>query len=127
MADLTQEDLQAISDLTCEQLQVKVRPHIHYRRLRSGGRASYRTGYASVPRWAADWGEVYLVYYTLHEVAHHIHRETGWNWSKVHSSEYKAIEDKVLALWGLKIERMKAYPKHIYHNGQLAFTNPRHR
>lgn len=88
-----------------------------------GGRTGWRTRgrqtlfYITLPKWLENHDESYAIYYCIHEACHVVdHLKYGYNGP--HSEMFKEIEDEALALWGLKIERAKAYPKELYANGQ---------
>ena len=106
---ITRDDLQAIVDATLEHFfpHESSRPQITVR-LRDihGGRFSRKTGRFSVPAWAANRGEAYLIYYTLHELAH--------LWANSHNGIFRERENALLALWGVRIERKRVYAKRAW-------------
>ena len=104
---MDRKDYQAIVDLTSEALGISSIP-IRIKNV-GGGRAN--KNYITLPKWLDKYDEQYQIYYTVHETCH-------YGFGRNHFSLFKMGEDKALALWGIKIERKKAYPKALYANGQ---------
>ena len=100
---MTEADIQAIADLTAKFLGIPFRPIGKIRDVRRGT-AWRKARWFSIPRWVLDHGEDYATYYVIHEVCHfangYIH----------HGPEFREVEDRALAYWGLKIHRKKVYP-----------------
>ena len=80
------------------------------------GMARPRRGYFTVPTWAWKYGEHYVMYYTIHELTHFS------NGGMRHGDVFKQIEDTLLALFDLEIERKKVYPKCIRHKKVVVYT-----
>lgn len=106
---MEREDLQAVVDLTAEEfggesIPVKIKPTL-------SGRANEQ--YITLPRWIRRYAEAYQIYYAVHEICHYLVGYEKW-----HNIEFKKMEDKALAVWGIKIKRAKVYPKAMTMNGQ---------
>ena len=88
------------------------------------GRASWITNQFSVPRWALGKGREYAIYYTIHEFAHIVHHLKYWtsDFSGGHGKTFKRIENRLLKLFDLKIDRAKTFPKAIYAGGEKVYT-----
>lgn len=73
-------------------------------------------------RKALKMNYYFNIYYAIHEACHLIaERELQ---CRNHAIEFEMVEDTALAIWGLRIERFKAYPKKIFFNGKLVWTDP---
>jgi hypothetical protein len=77
------------------------------------GHALWKSKRISIPAWAFKYGDTYVMYYTLHELTHYVNGKLSG-----HGELFKKMEDKILLMWNITIERAKAYPKRIYFNGQ---------
>lgn len=105
---LGREDYQAIVDLTSEALGI---PSILVRIKKVyAGRAN--KNYIALPKFLDKYDEQYQIYYAVHEACHYVNKGMG------HKPPFKEIEDRILALWNIKIKRAKAYPKALYANGK---------
>jgi len=78
------------------------------------GRANLIKQQFTVPQFALKRGETYLHYYVIHEFTHCI----GYRY---HDSVFKAHERQLLALFGIKIDYARAYPKALYANGEQVY------
>ena len=108
-------ELQDIADyITSNEQILRVLPYkikINIKNIHNG-RACYKTGYISIPRWAMREGIEYAYYYTIHEVCHCI-TMSG------HDSRFKRYEQKWLKEFGLTPIYKKAYTKALISaNGQ---------
>lgn len=116
---MTLQDYQTVSELTAEHFGVFKKVEIKVKDIRGGGRAHIYysdKSYITLPKWLERYDDNYAIYYSVHEICHIIAFVKGRNDN--HGEMFKEIEDEALALWGLKIERAKAYPKELYANGQ---------
>lgn len=112
---MTEADLQAVADLTIEAFPgASVKPHIHLKKAR-GGWCSYVTQNITIPEWTQACGESYIIYYVVHEVCHLL------DFKDRHGAQFQRIEDKALKLWGIRIDRLRVYPKRLYLNGQKVY------
>jgi len=100
---MTLADIQAIADLTAKFLGLPFRPTARIKDT-SRGYAWTRKGWFSIPTFALSRGEDYVIYYTVHEVCHFYGGHLD------HGPQFKRIEDRALAYWGLYIKRKKVYP-----------------
>ena len=109
---MDRKDYQTIADLTSEALKI---PCIQVRiKNVLGGRAN--KNYITLPKWLEKYDEEYQTYYVVHEVCHYLrHTIKGM---RGHNAIFQKYEDEALELWGIKIERAKAYPKALYANGK---------
>jgi len=105
---MNREDYQTIVDLTSEALGILSIP-VRIKNVRAG-RAN--KNYITLPKWLDHYDEQYQIYYAVHETCHYGYYPKG------HNLSFKTSEDKALALWDIKIERHKAYPKALYANGK---------
>ena len=103
---MTLADIQAIADLTAKFLGLPNRPQAHIKATRRG-RAHVYTNWFSIPTFALERGDNYIIYYTVHEVCHF------FNGGIRHGELFKAVEDRALAHWGLYLKRKKVYQKEI--------------
>jgi hypothetical protein len=119
----TEKDLQTVIDLTVEHFKewFPVRPTLYLKELKRNGRANWKTSKISVPLWAVKIGEHYAMYYALHELTHYYN-----GFLSGHGPLFQSIEDKLLSLWSMSIERAKAYPKRLYANGEEKPTLKKH-
>jgi len=108
---MTIQDYRTIIDLTAEHFRIDLSNIVLKIKVRSCGSAG--RSYITLPQWLEEYDENYRIYYAVHEACHHI---TGLGCG--HSWMFRKVEDEALALWGLEIERKKAYPKELYANGQ---------
>jgi len=107
--------LQNIVNTTAKILRIKTKL-VRMKKI-NGGRAN--KSYISIPLWVKDYDTAYQIYYAVHEICHY---KKGCN---KHNILFKEIEDKMLALWNIEIERKKAYPKYIYYKGQFVENIPK--
>jgi hypothetical protein len=108
---MTSQDYRTIIDLTAKHFKIDLSNVALRIKKVAGGRAGHN--YITLPQWLEEYDENYRIYYAVHEVCHHIVGIERW-----HDQVFREVEDKALALWGLKIIRSKAYPKELYANGQ---------
>ncbi len=102
------KDYQVIVDLTSKALKI---PSIKVRiKNVNGGRAN--KNYITLPKWLDNYDAYYQIYYTVHETCHYVEKR------RKHNLLFKECEDRMLALWGIRIIRKKAYPKALYANGK---------
>lgn len=125
---MTLQDYQPIVDRVLnhfnvhpDSLKVKVKD------VKMGGRTGwrYRGGrtlcYMTLPKWLEGYDKQYAIYYAVHETCHIVNYFKGKH-NGIHCENFKRIEDEALALWGIRIVRMKAYPKELYANGQQVYN-----
>jgi len=112
MKKLREKDLQAVADLTTEVLgghPVKV----ELKDIKAGY-FIHKKNLAVVPEWIFEDGDVWVIYYIVHEVCHQ------WSNPKekgMHSQLFKKKEEEGLKAWNIEMERMRVYPKKLYMNG----------
>ena len=102
-----QKEMQAVVDLCLEDwgmstFPVKVKD-VH------GGRCNRKS--ITLPAWLLHYDEAYQIYYAVHEACHRI-RGRG------HGPDFKNVEDQLLAKFGIKIRRKKAYPRQLWLDGK---------
>ena len=114
-----QSNLQVIADDLVAQeprlqnLSVSIK--IHLKNIQRG-RAKYKTGYISIPLWAVDCGQAYLLYYLIHEICHFM-THNG------HSSQFQQDERHYLAKYGLIPVYKRVYVKKLLDfDGQTAYS-----
>ena len=79
-----------------------------------------KKGTVVIPSWARKKGKYYLIYYTIHEIAHVILDEGKKNIK--HNIEFKQLEDRLLKRYNLSIKRKKIYPYAIYYKKALVYN-----
>lgn len=90
---------------------------IHFKNIRRG-RAT-PLGYVSIPLWALTLGEVYFIYYILHELCHQIeYKKYGVS---SHDNNFKNIEKALLNRFNIKIEYKKVYPKRLIKGNKVVY------
>lgn len=111
---MTIEDLQSIVELTASQHKeiFPIVPQVIMKDTRRG-HALWKSGRISIPKWAWQYGEAYLMYYTIHELTHYVNGKLGG-----HGPFFKQMEDVLLKVWDISIKRAKCYPKAVYHKGK---------
>jgi predicted metal-dependent hydrolase len=98
---LTNEDLQAVADLTAEAIGIRKRPVIQIKAVHAG-RARTKTGLITIPKWSvSERPESYTIAYVVHEVCHF--RVRG------HGCDFRELEMEALAYWGMKPLYKRAY------------------
>ena len=112
------EDYQAIADLTMEALGF---PHIETRVKDIWGAGRFNPHYITLPKWIGERGETFETYYVIHEVCHYEAFTTGKPLDGWHNADFKRLETRALALWGITIDRLRVYPKKLYLNGVSAY------
>jgi hypothetical protein len=102
---------QAVVDLCLEEYDMPSFPVVVKRVQR--GRCNKKS--ITIPaRIATSHHEAYQIYYAVHEAVHKI-RGGG------HGTVFKKTEDELLAKFGIKIKRKKAYPGDIWYDGENIF------
>jgi predicted metal-dependent hydrolase len=100
---MTLNEIQAIANLTAKFLGLSAKPKAEITSNRRG-RAYTTKGRFSIPEWAFDHGEKFIIYYVVHEVCHF------YEGTLDHGPKFCQIEDHALRFWGLYIQRKKVYP-----------------
>lgn len=96
-------DLQAVADITAEEIGLSTRPKIEVKDTQCG-RARPKTNKITIPLWATKRIEEFVIYYTVHEVCH-------FKGGMKHTPRLKKLEQGVLKQWDIMITYAKAYPK----------------
>lgn len=81
------------------------------------GRAYFIEKAMILPVWLGEYDVAYQVYYAIHEFTHCM---IGYK----HDDTFKFVEDVLLELWGIKIVRMKVYPKKLFLDGKEILNIP---
>ena len=109
------KDFQVIVDLTIQVLGWSC--SIPTIRLKDVQRGTYSptTNNITLPSWLHNFPEVFQIYYCVHEACHR----------KVlnHRHEFKKLERRALAFWGIEIDYKKAYPKNLYVHGRKVYDD----
>ena len=81
----------------------------------------YRWRKVTIPTWSIATGRDHSLYYMLHELAHVVTIGHG------HDEEFRRVEDKLLAVYGITIVRRakSPYPKTISMNGEVIHEDVR--
>lgn len=113
---MDKKDYQAVIDLTREELGIKYPIEVKIKDV-YGGRAN--KNYITLPKWLDKYSQWYQIYYAIHETCHYL-PEGSIEGKKLrgHTELFKKDEDRILKLWGIDIERTKAYPKKLFVDGQ---------
>jgi predicted metal-dependent hydrolase len=101
---MTLNEIQAIANLTAKFLGLPIKPRAKIKDSKRGY-AHTTKGWFSIPKWAFDHGEKFVIYYVVHEVCHF------YKGTLYHGKKFCQIEDKALRFWGLYIQRKKVYPE----------------
>lgn len=97
-------EIQSIANLTAKFLGLSIRPKAEITS-NQRGRAYTTKGRFSIPEWAFEHGERFVIYYVVHEVCHFYGGEID------HGQLFCKVEDRALKFWGLYIQRKKVYPQ----------------
>lgn len=81
------------------------------------GRGYFYTKEIMLPSWLYECDPCYRIYYTIHELVHCL---IGY----AHDKTFKKIEDILLSLWDISIERKSVYPRRLYYNNKEVFNIP---
>lgn len=81
------------------------------------GRGYYDTKEVQLPAWLEECDPHYRIYYVVHELTHCL---LGYR----HDKPFKRVEDVLLGLWDIAIERKKVYPKRLFHDGKEVLNIP---
>lgn len=100
---MTLNEIQAIANLTAKFLGLAIKPRAEITSNKRG-RAYTTKGWFSIPKWAFDHGEKFVIYYVVHEVCHF------YGGTLDHGPTFCKVEDRALKFWGLYIQRKKVYP-----------------
>ena len=84
------------------------------------GHAYYGSGLLTVPKWATN-NQFEGTTYVIHEFSHFVNFYKGTDMD-THGKSFKRIENRLLKLFGLRIDRYRAYEKKIYYNEELVIT-----
>lgn len=117
-----------LSELGCQDVLIKLIRHEHLSRLKPkikltfwnkrGSCAGYYSHEIRMSRTQLKdnyWARLALV---VHEFVHVVvYQKNGSHGILPHGKEFRRIEDRLLKLFGLTIERKKCYAKAFYHNG----------
>jgi len=116
---MTNADLQAVSDLTAEQLHLNLNPKVEVHEVQKG-RVRPKTGKVTIPNWALSRGEPYVIAYVIHEVCHYKFMGHGQN--------FRTCEMSALKPWGLFPIYSRAYIKELRQgsvNGPTLYKRPK--
>jgi predicted metal-dependent hydrolase len=100
---MTLNEIQAIANITAKFLGLSNKPRAEITSNKRG-RAYTTKGWFSIPEWAFDHGEKFVIYYVVHEVCHF------YGGTLDHGKLFCQVEDRALKFWGLYIQRKKVYP-----------------
>ena len=122
---MTHEGAQAVADRTAKHFGIAPVP-VQVKNVRCG-RARYGTRKMTFPKWAlTDRGDAYATAYVVHEIAHFVVYARGRVFSDgAHGPYFRSMENEGLTLWGLTIQRSRAYAKAIYSNGECVYKRKR--
>lgn len=81
------------------------------------GRGYFIEKEIQLPSWLETSDPGYRLYYVLHELSHCL---LGYK----HDKTFKKIEDVILDLWSISIERKKVYPKRLFWHGKEILNIP---
>lgn len=81
----------------------------------SSGRGWFLEKKIELPKWINKYDVAFRLYYVVHEL---VHCMIGTE----HDKNFKLVEDKLLAMWDIRIVRKKVYPRGIYYHG-VKITN----
>ncbi len=81
------------------------------------GRCNKRS--ITIPLSLTRHPESYQIYYAVHEATHKIR-------GSHHGPDFKNVEDQLLAKFGIKIKRAKAYPKSLWLDGKGILINSKY-
>ena len=96
-------EIQAIANITAKHLGLSLKPRAEITKNKRG--CAYTTkGYFTIPEWAFNHGEKFVIYYVVHEVCHF------YGGTLDHGKLFCQVEDRALKFWGLYIQRKKVYP-----------------
>lgn len=112
MKPATEQDLRACLDLLNEREGTVFRMEMCRG---DRGKARIGQGWFTIPPHVFKYDWAYGVAYVCHEFAHLLKGRGG------HGPDFQKIEDRLCALFGLSVERAKAYPRAILANGQVAW------
>jgi len=104
LKEAEEEMPQMVCDLTAEFLNIPYKIKVEINAVRRG-RARTGTRKITLPRWALERGEVYTLYYTVHEVCHFV--------CAAHGTAFKEVEMEVLEAWGIRPKYKKVYLREL--------------
>ena len=116
---LTIEGYQKVVDNTLECLELNIVVTVTIAEIMRG-RGYFVEKKIMLPAWLSEHDVVYQVYYAVHELVHCL---LGYR----HDETFKKIEDVLLDLWGIEIERKKVYPKKLFLKGKEIINTPYNR
>jgi len=85
--------------------------------LLSSGRGWFLEKKIELPAWISRYDVSFRIYYAVHELTHCM---VGVE----HNANFMKVEDKLLALWDIRIVRKKVYPREIYYHGEKITNVP---
>jgi len=89
--------------------------HLKVKAIRQGH--AHYSGLLTIPEWALK-DQYEGTAYTIHEVAHFVNRYRGDPY-EMHGKAFKRVENRLLKLFGLSIDRKRAYAKATYYDNNL--------
>jgi len=107
---------QAVVDLCLEDWSIPSFP-VKVKAVRRG-RCNKRS--ITIPLSLTKHPECYQIYYAVHEAVHKIR---GGH----HGPDFKNIEDQLLAKFGIKIKRAKAYAKSLWFDGEIILEDSKYK
>jgi hypothetical protein len=84
----------------------------------SSGRGWFYDKKIELPTWINRYHVSFRIYYVVHELVHCI---VGVK----HDDTFKRVEDKLLALWDIRIVRKTVYPREFYYHGKKIRNVPK--
>ena len=114
---MTEDAYQTIVNHTIRWVEYTQKVKVTVNNLLKAGRGYFLEKRIEMPKWIERYDINYRIYYVIHELTHCI---VGIE----HDDDFKKVEDILLSLWDIRIERKSIYPRKLFCNNKEILNIP---